>query len=418
MTSRSVLPWRRPAALVAAATVLVLAGCGGAGVPDSLTPDVEFLGIGDAVWRADEMVDSSAHLAVELVALGDAKNVVVSPLSLQLALAMLREGASGVVADEIDAAAGLSEIDSQVVADLRAVLAQYEGDVSEIDEDDPPEAPLVHIADSVFVQPGFPVGEEFLERVAAYHLASVLEADFAAGEAKPVLDAWVSRETGGLIEEAPSEPTPQTRVVLLDTVTFGASWRSRFAPEDTSDGTFVRADGSDVQVPIMHQGIDTPYAEGDGWVAVELPYTDGFTMRVVLPDDGLVTEEQWRAAHDGLVGADAAAVGLTMPRWETEVTLDLTEDLPALGLGSLTDPRGGLDGVFPGAFVSAVAQGATITVAEKGTVAAAVTQITMDESAAMPPEIQVVLDRPFEYQVVHGATGLVLFAGRVADPSA
>jgi serpin B len=152
-------------------------------------------------------------------------------------------------------------------------------------------------------------------------------------------------------------------------------------------------------------------------VAVELPYTDGFTMRIVLPDDGLVTEEQWRAVHDGLAGADAAAVGLTMPRWETEVTLDLTDALPALGLGSLTEPQGGLDGVFPGAFVSAVAQGATITVAEKGTVAAAVTQINLDESAAMPPELELVLDHPFEYQVVHQETGLVLFAGRVADPS-
>jgi serpin B len=64
-----------------------------------------------------------------------------------------------------------------------------------------------------------------------------------------------------------------------------------------------------------------------------------------------------------------------------------------------------------------VAQGATITVAEKGTVAAAVTQITLDESAAMPPELELVLDHPFEYQVVHAGTGLVLFAGKVADPS-
>jgi serpin B len=378
---------------------------------------VDFLGVADADWHRASMVDASVRLAGELVALGEGENVVVSPLSLQLALAMLREGASGVVAEEIDAAAGLSGTDSQVVADLRALLAEYEGDVSAIDEDDPPETPLVHIADGVFVQPGFPVADEFLERVAAYHRAPVFEADFVAGEAKPVLDAWVNQETGGLIEEAPSEPTTRTRVVLLDAVTFGASWRTRFAPEDTADGSFTRADGSDVQVPMMHQALETPYIEGDGWVAIELPYTEGFAMRIVLPDEGLVTEEDWRAAHDRLAGADAAAVGLTMPRWETEVTLDLTDALPALGLGSLTEPQGGLDGVFPGAFVSAVAQGATITVAEKGTVAAAVTQINLDESAAMPPELELVLDHPFEYQVVHQETGLVLFAGRVADPS-
>ena len=55
--------------------------------------------------------------------------------------------------------------------------------------------------------------------------------------------------------------------------------------------------------------------------------------------------------------------------------------------------------------------------AEKGTVAAAVTAITLDEAAALMPPVEVRFDRPFEYQVVHEGTGLVLFAGRVADPA-
>jgi len=120
--------------------------------------------------------------------------------------------------------------------------------------------------------------------------------------------------------------------------------------------------------------------------------------------------------RDALAGAGTSAVSLTMPRWETDATLDLTPALAALGLGSLTDPQGDLDGVFPGAFVGAVAQGATITVAEKGTVAAAVTQISIFGSAPMP-QIELRLDRPFEYQVIEVTTGLVLFAGRVEDPS-
>jgi serpin B len=414
-----VFPRAATAVLVGAAVVLAAAGCGGATVTaSSLTPDVDFLGVADADWHQASMVDASVRLASELVALGEGENVVVSPLSLQLALAMLREGATGVVAEEIDAAAGLSG-GSQDVADLRAVLARFEGDVSTIDEDEPPDVPLVHIADSVFVQPDYPVEPEFLERVAAYHLAQVFEADFAAGEAeaKPLLDAWVVEATGGLLTESPAPLTRRTRVVLMDAVTFGACWRTPFAPEETVDGTFTVDGGDDVQVPMMHATVPAGYAEGDGWRAVELPYTEGFAMRIVLPDNGPVTLEQWVAAHAALTVVDASTVGLTMPRWTTDATLDLTPALPALGLGSLLAPAGGLDGVFRGAFVSAVAQGATITVAEKGTVAAAVTEIVVDDSAFMPPELEVVLDHPFEYQVVHTGTGLVLFAGRVADPS-
>ena len=169
----------RVAVLVAMVAIVAIGagGCGSSPKPaERLDPQVDFLGVVNADWRDDAMADASVRLATELVALGEGANVVVSPLSLQLALAMLREGATGRVADEIDAATGLSDGGSQAVADLRAMLAQFEGDVSTIDKDNPPESPLVHIADSVFVQPGFPVEETFLERVAAYHLAQVFEA--------------------------------------------------------------------------------------------------------------------------------------------------------------------------------------------------------------------------------------------------
>lgn len=407
----------RVAALVAlvAAASLVATGCGGAPELEPLGADVAFVGVVDPAWTDDAMAAASVRLASQLVALGEG-DVVVSPLSLQLALAMLREGASGVVADEVDAAAGLSG-DSQSVADLRALLAQYEGDVAGIDPEDPPAVPLLHVADSVFVQPDYPVVEAFLARAAAYHLAEVFEADFAAGTAQPLLDAWVQEETGGLLDECPAKPSGSTRVVLMDAVTFGATWLTPFDPEGTSDGPFTRADGTTVTVPLMHGALVSAYAAGDGWVAAELPYTEGFTMRVLLPDEGTATLDDWLEAHDALSAGVVEAFALTMPSWQTDTTLDLTESLEDLGLGSLTEPAGGLDGVFPGAFVSAVAQGATITVGEKGTVAAAVTAIALDESAMEPPTLALVLDRPFEYQVVEQSTGLVLFAGRVADPS-
>jgi len=397
-----------------AVVALVVAGCGGAD-PElkPLGADMAFLGVVDAA-RADEaMAAASVRLASQLVALGE-DDVVVSPLSLQLALAMLREGATGVVAAEIDAAAGLSG-DSQAVADLRAMLGRYEGDVAGIDPDEPPAVPILHIEDSVFVQSDFEVRDAFLERVSAYHRADVFEADFGGSAAGHLLDAWVREATGGLLTKSPALTTAETRVVLMNAVTFGASWSSPFPPEGTHDGPFTRADGSEVTVPLMHHWLEAPYAAGDGWVAAELPYTDGFAMRVVLADDGGVSVDDWSAAHEALAGAPGAAFTLTMPRWQTDTTLDITDALTAMGLASLADPRGALDGVFGGAYVSAVAQGATITVAEKGTVAAAATAVSM--AGAAPPELELRLDRPFEFQVVEQSTGLVLFAGRVADPS-
>ncbi|GAC1458964.1 MAG: hypothetical protein PVSMB10_16580 [Pseudarthrobacter sp.] len=67
--------------------------------------------------------------------------------------------------------------------------------------------------------------------------------------------------------------------------------------------------------------------------------------------------------------------------------------------------------------ITQAAQAANITVAEKGTIAAAVTQINgMVTSAPPPPERTINFNRPFHYQIVHIETGLPLFMGTVADP--
>lgn len=409
------------AGALAMAGVLTLGACASDPLADGkLDSDAEFVGVADKAQADDAMVAASVHLAGQLVAAGKGENVVVSPLSLQLALAVLREGASGAVADQIDAAIGVSGDDpSQTVADLRAMLSRYEGDVSTVNRDEPPAQPLVHIGDAVFVQEGFAVEQNFLDRTAGYHKAQVFQTDFQSGTAGPALDAWVEAETGGLLKQSPSDPSSTTRVVLLDAVVFAASWQSQFAPEDTLDRAFTLASGDVVEVPTMEQTFDAIYAEGAGWRAVELPYSDGFAMRIVLPDEGITGDLEWSAVHGALNSASLANVALTMPSWETDALVDLTPMLSDLGLDAMIDPNGDLDGLFRDASVSGVAQAATITVAEKGTVAAAVTQVTVGTTAVEPSQQQVELhlDRPFEYQVIERSTGLVLFAGMVADPS-
>jgi len=413
----------RRSGVVAAGMVALLAlaaGCAGPRIDvdvepgqyaDVLTDLPADAGLADAsVWIGAEMV--AAALEVDPDA-----NVVISPLSLQLALAVLREGATGDAVAQLDAVLGGGDVD-EAVATLRERLARFEGDVSQIDRAYPPERTLVHIADGVFVQTGFPVEPAFLRRAVQSHRAEIAEADFQNGLAKPVLDAWANRETGGLIPEVPADPPEDTLVTLLNAVVFGARWQSEFDPAATVDGPFTRADRTVVQTPMMQTTLTIPYAVGDGWRSIELPYSSGFAMRIVLHDGAAFGQDRWQDVATALGSAPETWLGLTMPSWETSANLDLHDVLIGLGIDGIFGGVG-LDGVFPGAYVGTAAQAATITVAEGGTVAAAVTQIgIMVVSAPAVPDIRLDLDSPFEYQVIEVGTGLVLFAGRVADPSA
>ena len=68
--------------------------------------------------------------------------------------------------------------------------------------------------------------------------------------------------------------------------------------------------------------------------------------------------------------------------------------------------------------ITQAAQAANITVAEKGTIAAAVTQINAEASSGKVADPARILEfnRPFQYQIVHVETGLPLFMGKIADP--
>lgn len=91
--------------------------------------------------------------------------------------------------------------------------------------------------------------------------------------------------------------------------------------------------------------------------------------------------------------------------------------LEQLGLARTLNTTRDFDAIQRGLMITQAAQDANITVAEKGTVAAAVTQINGMATSVQPePARSITFDRPFHYQIVHVGTGLPLFMGKVADP--
>jgi serpin B len=111
-------------------------------------------------------------------------------------------------------------------------------------------------------------------------------------------------------------------------------------------------------------------------------------------------------------------VSVSLPRWDVTGSVDLKTVLGELGVRDLFTDAADLTGISPQLLVTAAAQDSTITVGEKGTVAASATQIDVGVTA-MPPEDQVevfVADRPYVYQIIDTSTGLPLFLGSINRP--
>lgn len=348
-------------------------------------------------------------------------NQVTSPLSAVHALSMLRAGAGTTTAAEMDALLGLplNHRDEALNAVMTSVQ-QFDGDPDDVDEDDPPEVPLLRITNAAFVPEDDIIGQSYLETLARHYGSGVYPVDFAASETPGRIDAWVSEETGGRIDKAPLKVDRQTILSLLNVVFFAAAWEQPFDESGTSDEDLKLADGTMASVPTMHALPVVRHARGEDWSGIDLPYGEGFFMRLVLPDEGtqpLWSEDELIAIGATLDAAEPRPVELALPTWDHTYDQDLLVVLRAMGLDESIGTEPDFDAITPDAYVSGAAQSANITVAEKGIVAAAVTQITMAEaSAPMVPDLSISFDRPFGYQIIHEDTGVPVFLGTVADP--
>lgn len=346
-------------------------------------------------------------------------NQVSSPVSALYALSMLRAGAGTTTAAEMDAALGLPDEHHAAMNALLATMQYFDGDPVGVDEEDLPGQPLVHLASAVFVPEGGEIGAAFLDTLARYYGVGVHPVDFADPATPGLIDDWVWRETGGRVTRAPVAVGPDTGLSLLNAVYFAAAWDEPFSASGTGEDAFALAGGTRVFVPTMHGYRWVRYAAGHDWQGIDLPYGGGFFLRLVLPAEGTLPawgEQQLLEIADGLDAAESIRVDLSLPTWEHSHYLDLIAVLAGLGLAQTVGPGADFDAIHPGIRVSGAAQTATITVAEKGTIAAAVTQLAMATSAPVPPEVRVAFDRPFGYQIIHEDTGLPLFVGTVADP--
>ncbi len=377
--------------------------------------------------------------------LGGQGNLVVSPASIATALRLALLGARGDTATELAAALGLAGPE-QAADSLRATSAALDGLAS---------GPLtLRAPNTMWVQSGLPLRPEFTAALAGLAGVSVHDADFAraAEAARKEINALVAEQTAGKITGllSPGTVAAATRLVLASAVYLKAAWARPFPEAATADGPFHPEPGQDVQVPLMHLAARLRYLRGDGYQVVELPYAGGrLAMLIVLPDGGLGPLEDRLAAGGlaGLTGGAAGAAGaggaaggadgpaggvgeglsaqqvsLVLPKFRMTWALDLAPVLTALGVRRAFTRGADFSGLTAAERlqIGAVAHKAYIDVDEQGTEAAAATAVTMALSRAVfgGPPVEVIADRPFLYAITDTASGLPVFLGRVADPSA
>ena len=350
----------------------------------------------------------------------EGESVLVSPLSVALALSMAANGAQGDTLTQFEQVLGGGAHLEAVNVACHALTSIYQNLQKGSTQ--------CSIANSLWIDPEGQIREDFIGKCSGIFDAQVFQGDLSAPGIVGDLNGWVSQHTNKMIPQIVTKPFPEnTAALLVNALYLDNTWETEFDPNSTHTRTFTHADGTRETMDFLGRGSSTlPYLRGDGAQGVVLPYDDGRLGFVALMPDlypDAPDLDRWLDTLEGEVlsllvkeGEEAQFLFLALPKFEAEWSGQLQDVLVSLGLEDAFTPGQAdfsLLGDRPeGYFLSRVIHAAKIQVNEKGTRAAAATVVETNAGSAPPEEgITLVFDRPFLYGIFDLQNSVPLFLG-------
>ena len=366
----------------------------------------------------EEFTAAYLNFAVELFqrTAGGGENTMISPLSVQVALAMTANGAQGKTLQEMETVLGGLKLNR-----LNDYLHAY------MDSLPNEKGCKLRVADSVWFRDTaeLRVKEDFLQTNADYYGAAAYRAAFDEQTLQDI-NAWVNRNTDGMIPEILKEISPDAMLYLINAVLFQAQWQEPYAEENVIDGKFTALSGEKQTVPRMHSR-EHLYLSGEREEGFLKYYQGGrYAFAALLPRKGIDFSDYLHSLTAAglqqlLRGAECTEVRAVMPKFRYSYEKELKDLLSEMGMptafdGSLADFTRMAQIQDSNLYLDFVLHKTFIEVQENGTRAAAVTVVGVNKATSVqqPEQLKTVtLDRPFVYLILDTQTNLPIFMGTV-----
>lgn len=348
------------------------------------------------------------------------ENIMISPLSVSLALAMAYNGADNNTKAEMEDAMKLNGLTTeQINGTYKSLIAALQS----LDED-----VVFEIANAIYYMDGFPVKQSFLNINSVYYDAEVSALDFNnAAETLNTINSWVADKTHDKITKILDSLSADARMVLLNAIYFFGTWTVEFDENKTTMRPFKYANGSTAEVETMQKEDELYYTSNDLFSAIKLPYGTGqYNMVVMLPKGeknsgdviNALNTENWNLWNEQFDIRNNVLVN--MPRFKFEFKSELNEMLKLMGMKDAFSPASANFSKISeiDLFISSVVHKTYIDVNETGTEAAAVTAIVFEVTSADPGanKTYFTVDKPFVFAITEKDTGAILFIGEVQNP--
>ena len=340
-------------------------------------------------------------------------NYLISPYSIEIALRMLKEGATGNTLTEIEKVVGNRTInpvsDDVKVANAMFIKNEYKKDIK----------------------------DEYYSLIKTNYNADMIYDDFATPD---VINDWVNQKTDGMIPSILDDISSDFVLGLANALAIDVKWQSQFECEMTRSQEFTKLDGTKYNVEMMHQLYESGVAKyfvNDDAKGVVLPYASTSDSRLefvgILPKNDVslyiesLTGDKLKAIDESAKPASKSTnLYVSLPRFKYDFNLDtFTEVLQTMGINdAFSEYAASFKNISEkvNVFVGTAIHKTHIELSESGTKAAAVTFFGMEKSMAALDEdeqetIYISFDKPFVYMIRDTKTKEVLFFGVTYEPN-
>ncbi|XP_028943135.1 alpha-2-antiplasmin [Antrostomus carolinensis] len=364
----------------------------------------------EMTWKKSQrLVDGLMRFSIELLREvqleSNRTNVILSPLSIALALSHLALGAANQTEKHL-----LEAMHLESVPCLHHVLGTLRRRLTES---------TLSLASRLYLQKGFKVKEKFLEDSEKFYGAKPMTLTGISEDDLVAINKWVKEATNGQIPTLLQQLPANTVMLLLNAIHFHGFWRNKFDPSFTGPDVFHLDNEFVIPVEMMKAqkySLSWFTLESQDIQVAKFPFKSNVSFVVIVPN-----QYTWNTSHvlenfpyGQLCRLFPKEIPTTVkiPKIKLDYQLELNKVLSQMGLQELfTSPN--LQKITDDPlFVSSIQHQSTLELKEDGMEASAATSIAISRSVSAFS-----LDRPFLFIIFEDETGIPLFIGSVQNPN-
>ena len=382
-------------------------------IPSEIVPDGKDDSEGESGEVSDVETGDKFDIALKMLQLQeseDTDNIMMSPLSINMALSMAANTLSDSEASKVEEFLGQS-ID-EMNADSLEIINGANNPWSEQQS--------LMIANSLWII------NKYFENININTLNTIknnynsdiqgIELDDAAK-----INSWVSEKTNGMIPKIIDYLPNDFVSTIINALYFEDTWTTEFEEYDTEKEKFTRSDESVIEVDMMHGTADS-YMRNSKYEAFRKYYVGGYSFIGVVP----VGDNQIDLSNmsiETLIESESNDydVVISMPKFKFDYSTSLVDTLSSLGLGDIFKPTAVTKLVDGEKLrIGDIIHKTAIDMQESGTKAAAVTSVMIDNVTGFMDQRErkikeVNLDKEFVFFIIDTDDNIV-FTGVVDNP--